>query len=205
MYADIFGTIPIAEALLSKGAELGSILSFMMAVTTLSLPSMIMLRKAVKPKLLALFIASAPSALFWSVMYSTQFRDSFYRNRGGICYGSEMVSGYDYLSCKECGACIAKCSHGVYDSAKAPTPLSYIPWSASTIVTAAAVFARQARSLRRRRHRMDTAHKEQKEEELPCSCASDPERRKELQSSISILISTLASAASEQTTSLIKL
>ena len=57
MYADIFGTIPIAEALLSKGAKLGAILSFMMAVTTLSLPSMIMLRKAVKPKLLALFIA----------------------------------------------------------------------------------------------------------------------------------------------------
>lgn len=56
MYADIFGTIPIAEALLSKGAQLGAILSFMMAVTTLSLPSMIMLRKAVKPKLLALFI-----------------------------------------------------------------------------------------------------------------------------------------------------
>lgn len=57
MYADIFGTIPIAEALLLKGAKLGAILSFMMAVTTLSLPSMIMLRKAVKPKLLALFIA----------------------------------------------------------------------------------------------------------------------------------------------------
>jgi len=56
MYADIFGTIPIAEALLSKGAQLGSVLSFMMAVTTLSLPSIIMLRKAVKPKLLALFI-----------------------------------------------------------------------------------------------------------------------------------------------------
>lgn len=56
MYADIFGTIPIAEALLFKGAQLGTILSFMMAVTTLSLPSMIMLRKAVKPKLLALFI-----------------------------------------------------------------------------------------------------------------------------------------------------
>lgn len=56
MYADIFGTIPIAEALLSKGAQLGTILSFMMAVTTLSLPSLIMLRKAVKPKLLALFI-----------------------------------------------------------------------------------------------------------------------------------------------------
>lgn len=57
MYADIFGTIPIAEALLVKGAQLGTVLSFMMAVTTLSLPSMIMLRKAVKPKLLALFIA----------------------------------------------------------------------------------------------------------------------------------------------------
>lgn len=57
MYADIFGTIPIAEALLFKGAQLGTILSFMMAVTTLSLPSMIMLRKAVKPKLLGLFIA----------------------------------------------------------------------------------------------------------------------------------------------------
>ncbi len=56
MYADIFGTIPVAEALLYKGAQLGTILAFMMAVTTLSLPSMIMLRKAVKPKLLALFI-----------------------------------------------------------------------------------------------------------------------------------------------------
>lgn len=57
MYADIFGTIPIAEALLAKGALLGVVLSFMMGVTTLSLPSMIMLRKAVKPKLLGLFIA----------------------------------------------------------------------------------------------------------------------------------------------------
>ena len=57
MYADIFGTIPVAEALLAKGAQLGTILSFMMAVTTLSLPSMIMLRKAVKPKLLGLFVA----------------------------------------------------------------------------------------------------------------------------------------------------
>ena len=57
MYADIFGVIPVAEALYAKGAQLGAILSFMMAVTTLSLPSMIMLRKAVKPKLLALFIA----------------------------------------------------------------------------------------------------------------------------------------------------
>lgn len=57
MYADIFGTIPIAEALLAKGALLGVVLAFMMGVTTLSLPSMIMLRKAVKPKLLAVFIA----------------------------------------------------------------------------------------------------------------------------------------------------
>lgn len=56
MYADIFGTIPIAEALLAKGALLGVVLSFMMAVTTLSLPSLIMLRKAVKPKLLVVFI-----------------------------------------------------------------------------------------------------------------------------------------------------
>ncbi|NME35950.1 MULTISPECIES: permease [Fusobacterium] len=56
IYADIFGTIPIAEALFSKGANLGSILSFMMAVTTLSLPSLIMLRKAIKPKLLKIFV-----------------------------------------------------------------------------------------------------------------------------------------------------
>lgn len=56
LYADIFGTIPIAEALLAKGALLGVVLSFMMAVTTLSLPSIIMLRRAVKPKLLAIFI-----------------------------------------------------------------------------------------------------------------------------------------------------
>lgn len=55
MYADIFGAIPVAEALLYKGAQLGTVLAFMMAVTTLSLPSLIMLRKAVKPKLLALF------------------------------------------------------------------------------------------------------------------------------------------------------
>lgn len=57
MYADIFGTIPIAEALLGKGALLGAVLSFMMAVTTLSLPSLILLRKAVKPKLLGAFVA----------------------------------------------------------------------------------------------------------------------------------------------------
>ncbi|MBR5513560.1 MAG: permease [Ruminococcus sp.] len=57
MYADIFVTIPIAEALLGKGALLGVVLSFMMGVTTLSLPSLIMLRKAVKPKLLGIFVA----------------------------------------------------------------------------------------------------------------------------------------------------
>ena len=56
MYADIFGTIPIAEALLAKGALLGVVLSFMMGVTTLSLPSMVMPRKAVKPKLLGIFV-----------------------------------------------------------------------------------------------------------------------------------------------------
>jgi len=57
IYADIFGTIPVAEALLYKGAQLGTVLAFMMAVTTLSLPSLVMLRKAVKPKLLGIFIA----------------------------------------------------------------------------------------------------------------------------------------------------
>ena len=57
MYADIFGCIPIAEALLAKGAKLGVVLAFMMAVTTLSLPSMIMLKKIVKAKLLGVFIA----------------------------------------------------------------------------------------------------------------------------------------------------
>jgi hypothetical protein len=56
-YADIFGTIPIAEALLSKGAQLGTVLAFMMSVTTLSIPSLVMLRKAIKPKLLAMFVA----------------------------------------------------------------------------------------------------------------------------------------------------
>lgn len=57
MYADVFGTIPVAEALLYKGAQLGTVLAFMMSVTTLSLPSLVMLRRAVKPKLLAVFIA----------------------------------------------------------------------------------------------------------------------------------------------------
>jgi uncharacterized membrane protein YraQ (UPF0718 family) len=56
MYADIFGTIPIAEALYGKGVGIGTILSFMMGVTALSLPSMIMLRRAIKPKLLGIFV-----------------------------------------------------------------------------------------------------------------------------------------------------
>lgn len=57
MYADIFGTIPVAEALFAKGVGVGTILAFMMSVTALSLPSMIMLSKAIKPKLLFSFIA----------------------------------------------------------------------------------------------------------------------------------------------------
>jgi uncharacterized membrane protein YraQ (UPF0718 family) len=57
MYADIFGTIPIAEALFAKGVGVGTVLSFMMAVTALSLPSMILLSKVVKPKLLAIFVS----------------------------------------------------------------------------------------------------------------------------------------------------
>lgn len=63
MYADIFGTIPVAEALFAKGALLGTVLSFMMAVTTLSLPSMIMLRRAIKPRLLRLFIIICVSGI----------------------------------------------------------------------------------------------------------------------------------------------
>lgn len=56
MYADIFGTLPIAEALVSKGVLLGTVLSFMMAVTALSLPSIIMLKRVVKTKLLLIFV-----------------------------------------------------------------------------------------------------------------------------------------------------
>ena len=55
MYADIFGTLPIAEALVAKGVGIGTALSFMMAVTALSLPQMIMLKKVVKTKLLVIF------------------------------------------------------------------------------------------------------------------------------------------------------
>ena len=56
IYADIFGTLPIAEALFGKGVGIGTVLSFMMAVTALSLPSIIMLSKVVKPKLLSIFV-----------------------------------------------------------------------------------------------------------------------------------------------------
>lgn len=63
MYADIFGTIPVAEALFAKGALLGTVLSFMMAVTTLSLPSLIMLRRAIKPRLLRFFIIICVSGI----------------------------------------------------------------------------------------------------------------------------------------------
>lgn len=56
LYADTFGTISIAEALLYKGAQLGTVLAFMLGVTTLSLPSLIMLKKAIKTKLLVVFI-----------------------------------------------------------------------------------------------------------------------------------------------------
>lgn len=74
MYADIFGTIPVAEALLAKGAQLGTVLSFMMAVTTLSFPSMVMLRKAVKPKLLGVFFALCVSGIILvGVLFNTFF------------------------------------------------------------------------------------------------------------------------------------
>ncbi len=63
IYADIFGTIPIAEALLAKGAMLGTVISFMMAVTDLSLPSIIMLRKVIKPKLLAVFVMTCAAGI----------------------------------------------------------------------------------------------------------------------------------------------
>ena len=56
MYADIFGTLPVAEALVLKGVGLGTALSFMMGVTALSLPSMIMLKKVIKPRLLGVFV-----------------------------------------------------------------------------------------------------------------------------------------------------
>lgn len=63
MYADIFGAIPIAEALLAKGAGLGTVISFMMSVTALSLPSMIMLAKAMKKKLLITFIITVSAGI----------------------------------------------------------------------------------------------------------------------------------------------
>lgn len=74
IYADIFGTIPVAEALLSKGAPLGTILAFMMSVTTLSLPSIIMLRKAVKPKLLTVFVIICTlGIIFFGYLFNALF------------------------------------------------------------------------------------------------------------------------------------
>lgn len=76
MYADIFGVIPIAEALLEKGSQLGTVLAFMMSVTALSLPSMIILRKALKPKLLGVFIGICTIGIIL-VGYSFNFYDTF--------------------------------------------------------------------------------------------------------------------------------
>lgn len=77
MYADIFGTIPIAEALFSKGVGVGTILSFMMAVTALSLPSMIMLKRVVKMKLLATFIGIVTVGIM-IIGYLFNFLDSLH-------------------------------------------------------------------------------------------------------------------------------
>lgn len=70
IYADLFGTIPIAEALLAKGALLGVVLSFMMAVTTLSLPSLILLKKAVKPRLLGIFIGICTAGIIMGYLFN---------------------------------------------------------------------------------------------------------------------------------------
>lgn len=91
MYADIFGTIPIAEALLGKGAQLGTVLAFMMGVTTLSLPSMIMLRKAVKPKLLGVFIAICALGIIVVGYLFNLFQGSFYNWRVSKCQFSDLV------------------------------------------------------------------------------------------------------------------
>lgn len=77
MYGDIFGTIPVAESLLAKSAGLGTVLSFMMAVTTLSLPSLIMLRKAIKPKLLATFIGICVVGIMISGFIFNEFQYAF--------------------------------------------------------------------------------------------------------------------------------
>lgn len=86
MYADIFGCIPIAEALLTKGARLGVVLSFMMGVTTLSLPSMIMLKKAIKPKLLDLFIGICTVGIIIVGYAFNAFQYLFNRRRKRSCH-----------------------------------------------------------------------------------------------------------------------
>ena len=83
MYADIFGTIPVAESLLYKGAGLGTVLAFMMAVTTLSLPSLIMLKRAVKFQLLAAFTAICTVGLFWLDFSSMGSRGYFWEKYRG--------------------------------------------------------------------------------------------------------------------------
>lgn len=77
IYADIFGTLPIAETLLEKGALLGVVLAFMMGVTTLSLPSLIMLRKAVKPKLLGIFVTICTGGILFTGYFFNLFQSVF--------------------------------------------------------------------------------------------------------------------------------
>ena len=74
MYADIFACIPIVESLLAKGALLGVVMSFLMAVTALSLPSIIMLRKTVKPKLLAVFVGICTVGILISGFFFNLFQ-----------------------------------------------------------------------------------------------------------------------------------
>lgn len=77
MYADIFGTIPVAESLLGKGAGLGTVLAFMMAVTALSLPSIVMLRKAVKPPLLIVFVGIVATGIIFIGYFFNVFQSFF--------------------------------------------------------------------------------------------------------------------------------
>ena len=113
MYADIFGTIPVAESLLYKGAGLGTILSFMMAVTTLSLPSLVMLKKAVKPKLLAAFIAicfAGASGCMGGSSDNDEVHRAWFWRQGGFdwfCFG--------LCRCRAAVRCISHCR---YDAEK---------------------------------------------------------------------------------------
>ena len=108
MYADIFGVIPIAEALLSKGALLGTILSFMMAVTTLSLPSLIMLKKAIKPKLLGTFIAICTVGII-IVGYGFNLFSIFIHLKEDMVMNIKVLGG----GCKSCEALLASAKEAV--------------------------------------------------------------------------------------------